>query len=40
VGYADLNQTNAAGRTALQVAEAGGGDAAEVATLLRELGLG
>jgi ankyrin repeat protein len=36
--YADLDQTDGAGNTALQVAEAGGNQ--DVATLLRELSLG
>ena len=36
--YADLDQTDGVGKTALQVAEAHGKE--EVATLLRELGLG
>ena len=36
--YADLDQTDADGRTALQVAELNGEE--EVATLLRELSLG
>jgi ankyrin repeat protein len=38
--YADLDQTDGAGKTALQIAEEGGHRLVEMATLLRELSLG